>query len=181
MVGVTALATDPDVSDTVTYSLTDDAGGRFTIDTNSGVVTVAISSFDAETEASIDIDVTATSSDLSTSVQTFSIAVTDVNESMVGPVTDSDATADTLAEDATAGNAVGVTGLATDADVGDTVSYSLTAGGDTTRFVIDAGSGIVTVAGGASFDAETEASINIEVTATSFGHVDLAAGSSRSL
>ena len=28
-VGVTALATDADGTDTVTYSLTDDAGGRF--------------------------------------------------------------------------------------------------------------------------------------------------------
>ena len=40
-VGVTALATDADSTDTVTYSLTDDAGGRFTIDANTGVVTVA--------------------------------------------------------------------------------------------------------------------------------------------
>ena len=35
-VGVTAFADDADGSDTVTYSLDDDAGGRFTIDANTG-------------------------------------------------------------------------------------------------------------------------------------------------
>ena len=40
-VGVTAQASDADASDTVTYALSDDAGGRFAIDANSGVITVA--------------------------------------------------------------------------------------------------------------------------------------------
>ena len=40
-VGITALATDPDGTNTVTYSLDDDAGGRFAIDATTGVVTVA--------------------------------------------------------------------------------------------------------------------------------------------
>ena len=40
-VGVTALADDTDATDTVTYSLSDDAGGLFTIDANTGVITVA--------------------------------------------------------------------------------------------------------------------------------------------
>ncbi|MEZ5670013.1 MAG: cadherin repeat domain-containing protein [Alphaproteobacteria bacterium] len=38
-VGITALATDADATDTVSYSLTDDAGGRFAIDAATGVVT----------------------------------------------------------------------------------------------------------------------------------------------
>ncbi|WP_170861467.1 cadherin repeat domain-containing protein, partial [Geitlerinema sp. PCC 9228] len=40
-VGITASSSDPDSSDTVTYSLQNDAGGRFAIDDNSGEVTVA--------------------------------------------------------------------------------------------------------------------------------------------
>ena len=39
-VGVTGLATDADATDSVTYSLSDNAGGRFAIDANTGVVTV---------------------------------------------------------------------------------------------------------------------------------------------
>ncbi len=81
-VGITALATDADATDTVTYSVND---SRFNIDAN-GVVTVAAgASFDAETEGSIDLIVTATSSDTSTSQETFTIAVSDVNDE--APVT----------------------------------------------------------------------------------------------
>ncbi len=50
-------------------------------------------SFDAESEGSIDIIVTATSTDGSTSEETFTIAVSDVNEVAVSAVTDIDATA----------------------------------------------------------------------------------------
>ncbi|MFN3227788.1 MAG: cadherin repeat domain-containing protein, partial [Hyphomicrobiales bacterium] len=41
VVGVTALASDADGSDSVSYSLSNDAGGRFAIDPTTGVVTVA--------------------------------------------------------------------------------------------------------------------------------------------
>ena len=72
--GLRALASDPDSTDTVTYSLSSNPGNLFAIDANTGVVTV-IGSLDAETATSHDIDVTATSTDGSTSVQTFTIAV----------------------------------------------------------------------------------------------------------
>ena len=58
-------------------SLTDDAGGLFAIDANTGVVTVA-GSLDRETAASYDIEVTATSTDGSTSAQTYTIAINDL-------------------------------------------------------------------------------------------------------
>ena len=53
-VGITASASDADATNnTITYALTDDAGGRFTINVNSGVVTVANGSLlDRETAAS---------------------------------------------------------------------------------------------------------------------------------
>ncbi len=105
---------------------------------------------------------TATSTDGSTSEETFTIAVSDVDEYDVTAVTDTDSSANTIAEDASAGTQVGVTALATDADATDTVSYSV----DDTRFTIDE-NGVVRVADGASFDAETEGSIDITVTATS--------------
>ena len=59
-IGITANATDPDPEDIVTYSLDDDAGGRFVIDANTGVVTVA-SGLGAT--GSVDIIVRATSTD----------------------------------------------------------------------------------------------------------------------
>ena len=62
VVGITAVAVDEDGSNnTVTYSLSDDAGGLFTIDANTGVVKVA-GALDAETATSHNITVVATSS-----------------------------------------------------------------------------------------------------------------------
>ena len=69
---MTAFASDPDGSDTVSYSLSNDAGGLFAIDAVSGVVTVA-GSLDREAASSYDIEVTATSSDGSTSSQSYTI------------------------------------------------------------------------------------------------------------
>ena len=79
-VGVTGLATDADVTDTVSYILDDDAGGLFAIDANTGVVTVA-GGLDYETATSHDMTVRATSSDGSFATEIFTISVTDVNES----------------------------------------------------------------------------------------------------
>ncbi|WP_162243979.1 cadherin repeat domain-containing protein [Pseudorhodoferax sp. Leaf265] len=167
VVGVTAQALDPDSTASVTYSLTDNAGGRFAIDANTGVVTVADGSLlDYETAASHQITVLATSSDGSTASANFTIGLADVNEAPVGAVTDGDAAANTVAENAANGTAVGITAQALDPDGTATVSYSLTdsAGG---RFTIDASTGVVTVADGALLNYEAAASHQITVLATS--------------
>ena len=166
-VGVTALATDADATDSVTYSLSDDAGGRFAIDANTGVVTVADSSLlDYETATSHSVTVVATSSDGSTSSESFTIDLTDANESGVGPVSDSNSAVNEISESAANGSAVGVTALASDPDATDSVTYSLSddAGG---RFAIDANSGVVTVADSSLLDYETITSHTVTVVATS--------------
>ena len=56
------MAVDPDGTATVTYSLSDNAGGRFTIDASTGVVTVADGSLlNHEAATSHQITVLATS------------------------------------------------------------------------------------------------------------------------
>ena len=81
-VGLTALAIDQDLPDDVTYSLDDDAGGRFAIGSTSGVVTVT-GGLDFETDMSHDIVVRAISDDGSTTTQLFTIAITDAAEAPV--------------------------------------------------------------------------------------------------
>ena len=92
-VGITALATDAD-GDTVTYSLDDDASGLFTIDANTGEVTVA-GNLDYETATSHTITVRATSTDGSSSTADMTINVADVTDgdtdNAIGAVSDSDA------------------------------------------------------------------------------------------
>ena len=80
-VGITAFADDLDLPDTVTYSLEDDAGGRFQIDQISGVVTVRDGSLlDFDTIPQHDITVRATSTDGSTLTRVFRIDLNDINE-----------------------------------------------------------------------------------------------------
>ncbi len=167
LVGVTALATDPDAGDTVTYSLSDDAGGAFTIDADTGEVSVMDNTIlDFENNPSLDITVLATSSDLSTSTETFSIAILDANEAGVGPISDTNTDADEISENAVNGTFVGITAFADDPDTADQVTYSLSnnAGG---AFAIDATTGEVSVADTTLIDYESEQSLDIEVTAES--------------
>jgi protocadherin Fat 4 len=164
VVGVTAFADDADGTDTVSYSLDDDAGGLFAIDSVTGVVTVN-GAIDRETAASYNITVRATSTDTSSTTQVFTIAIGDVDEFDVGPVSDTNASANTVAENATVGTAVGITAFAEDLDAtNNTITYTLDddAGG---LFAIDGVTGVVTVAG--TLDYETAASHNITVRAAS--------------
>ena len=165
VVGVTARASDADATtNVVSYSLTDDADGKFAIDSATGVVTVA-GAIDREADASLDITVRAISEDGSSADQVFTIAVNDVNEFAVTTPADTDAAANAVDENAAVGTLVGVATQAIDADATThLVSYGLidNAGG---RFAIDATTGIVTVAG--AIDREADASLDITVRATS--------------
>jgi hypothetical protein len=81
-VGITASASDADATNSaITYSLDDSAGGRFAINSFTGVVTVANGSLlDYEAATSHVITVRATSSDSSSSTANFTISVLPVNE-----------------------------------------------------------------------------------------------------
>ncbi len=167
-VGLTVLGVDGDAGTTITkYELTDNAGGRFAINATTGVVTVADGSkLDYEAATSHDITVKVTSSDGSTNTQVFTINLSNVNDNGV-VITDSNAAANTVAENATNGSTVGLTVLGTDGDAGATITkYELTdnAGG---RFAINATTGVVTVADGSKLDYEAATSHNITVKVTS--------------
>ena len=166
-VGVTAFSDDADATDTITYSLDDNDGGRFAIDSGTGIVTVA-GGIDREADgASRSITVRATSTDGSFQTRVFTIAIADVDEFDVGPISDSDATGNAVNENAANGTVVGVTVLASDADAtNNTILYTLddNAGG---RFAIDGSTGVVTVADGSLLDREAAASHNVTVRATS--------------
>ncbi len=162
-VGVTASSTEAN-GPAVTYSLIgDSSGGGFTINSTTGVVTVAdATKIDYETAAGHAYTVTAQASDgVLTSSQTFTIAVTDVAPSTP---TDSNAAANTIAEGAANGSTVGVTASSTDVN-GPAVTWSLT--GDTSGggFTIDASTGVVTVADSTKIDYETAAGHAYTVTA----------------
>ncbi|MDK9702155.1 MAG: retention module-containing protein, partial [Sulfuritalea sp.] len=121
-VGITALGQDADAVTSVTYSLTNDAGGRFAINATTGVVTVA-GALDYESAAGYVITVKATSSDGSSNTADFTIAVTNLDE--VAPTISSGTVATAIAENSGAGQAI-YTAVADDSlDVSAGVSFSL--------------------------------------------------------
>lgn len=78
----TAAASDADAGETFSYSLTNDAGGRFAIDVNTGVITVADGSLlDYETAAAHDVTVRVTDSGGLTYDESYTIGVNDERES----------------------------------------------------------------------------------------------------
>ncbi|HSW25445.1 MAG TPA: cadherin domain-containing protein, partial [Burkholderiaceae bacterium] len=158
-VGVTASSSDIH-GGTVSYSLTDSAGGRFAIDSATGVVTVAnatLMNFESATSHGITVRA---SDGTAFSDQAFAIVVTNVAP---GAPTDSNAAVNSVSEGAGNGTAVGITAASSDVH-GGALSYSLTdsAGG---RFAIDSATGVVTVANATLLNYEAATSHSITVRA----------------
>ncbi len=167
VVGITALASDPDAGDSVSYSVTDPAGepSRFAVDSNGVVTVVEGATFDASGEPTILLTITATSTGGGApSTAVFPITVTAFNDTPVGPVVDLDSAGETVVENAGGDTLVGITPEAIDPDAGDTVSYELS----DDRFEIDT-QGRIVVRDGAVIDFEAGSTIELTVTATSSG------------
>ena len=151
-VGITVRA-----AGATSYTLTDNAGGRFMI-SSTGFVTVADGSLlDYETATSHSITAQASGIIDSRSRQ-FTIYVTDVDEFALGPITDSDPTANTLPEDAAASSRTGITLSAIDEDGSAIVTYMLTDSNDD-LFLADTNTGVVTLQGSLNYERSTRHTI----------------------
>ena len=152
-VGITAQA-----ANATTYTLADDAGGRFAIDPGSGEVTVADGTLlDYEMDTSHTIVIRASNADDSR-VEPFAIMVIDVNEHSVSGIIDSDLAANELPESAPASSYTGITLSAEDADRDDTVAYRLL-DSDGGLFAVDGENGIVTLRGSLDYERSTRHAI----------------------
>ncbi len=159
---------DVDAGTVYSYTLTDDAGGRFAIDPVTGLVTVADSSLlDYETSTSHTVTVRATDEGGLYVERTFTINLTDMNEFAATAPVDVDAVPNLVAENVATGSLVGITASASDADAtNNAITYSLddSAGG---RFAIDPSSGVVTVADGSLLNYEAASTHTISIRSTS--------------
>lgn len=162
-VGIQARAIDPDSGDTVSYELTDDAQGRFVIDSGNGVITLS-GSLDHDLNSSHEVTVRANSSDGSFSTKTFTIQVLDDN-APIGPVTDINSASNSVSETASIGSKVGLTGFAEDPDPSDKVSYTLFDDADG-RFNINSKTGVVTLAKELDYSVATSHDITIKAEST---------------
>jgi VCBS repeat-containing protein len=157
LVNITALSTDPDLGDQVIYSLLDDAGGRFQIDAETGVVTVANGALlDFETVGSHDITVQASDGQAAVT-KIFTIAVGDVNEA---PVIVSNGGGPTVSISVAENTQNVTTVVAEDQDIEPILSYSIVGGADAGLFTINASSGELTFLTAPDFEDPDDADAN---------------------
>ena len=147
-------------SDTITYSLADNAGGVFSIDAVSGAITITQEA-DYEAQSSYNLVITAKDGNDNTSDQAVTIAIANIDE--VAPTITSAGTAANIDENSGA-NQVVYTAEATDlADTSDGVTFSL-GGADASKFTINADSGVVTLKDDPDFEAKSTYSFEVIAT-----------------
>jgi hypothetical protein len=151
-------AVDPNAGDTATFSLLNNAGGRFSI-VNGNLVVAG--SLDFETATSHQVTVRVTDGGGLFRDEVFTIAVTDVNEAPANqPPSDIVLSNTSVAENSANGTIVGALS-AVDPNAGDTATFSLldNAGG---RFSIVNGN--LVVAGSLDFETATSHQVTVRVT-----------------
>ncbi|MBF0272768.1 MAG: tandem-95 repeat protein [Magnetococcales bacterium] len=152
-----ATATDPDVGDTRSWTLSGVDASLFAIDSATGAVTFKQSpDFESPKDAGgnnvYDLSVTVTDAGGLSSTKAVAITVTHVNEA---PSVLSGTTA-TFPEN---GTGTVYQGIATDPDAGDRLNWSLS-GTDAALFVVDASSGMVTFKQSPNFELPQDAGAN---------------------
>ena len=147
----TVVGSDPDVGDTLTYTLTNDAGGRFVIDSATGALSVAAGApIDYEAAVSHAIGVRVSDGAGAFSDFAFTISVSNLND--VAPVFSSAATF-AVSENA---NSIGSV-VATDPEALGIVSYAITGGADAALFAIDAATGALSFIAAPNFELPGDA------------------------
>ncbi len=147
----TAVASDVDAGDTLTYSITaGNTGNAFAINANTGQITVSnAAALDFETTPTFALTVQVEDAGGLTDAASVTINLTNVNES---PTVD-DAIF-SLPENSANGTVIG-TATGSDPDAGDALSYSIAGGNTNNAFAIDANTGQITVNNSAALDLET--------------------------
>ncbi|UPK40778.1 cadherin domain-containing protein (plasmid) [Bradyrhizobium sp. 186] len=159
----TVVASDPDVGATLSYSIVGGAdAAKFTIDSTTGALAFATApNFEAPSDAGgnnvYDVTVQASDGLGGTDSQAIAVTVTNVNEAPVISSNGGGATAAvSVAENGTAVTTV----VASDPDVGATLSYSIVGGADAAKFTIDSTTGALAFATAPNFEAPTDAGGN---------------------
>jgi len=145
------------VAQTATYAITGGAdAAAFTIVGNSLQLSNGFS-LDYETKNTYTIQVTATTSDSSTHIQTLTITVNDINDA---PIIVSNGAGATAAVNAAENQTAVTTVTATDQDPATTLTYSIVGGADAAKFTINASTGVLTFVSAQNFENPTDVGAN---------------------
>ena len=161
----TVTATDPDVGQTLSYSIIGGAdASKFTIGSTTGALSfVTAPNFELPTDAGgnnvYDVIVQVSDGHGGIDTQAIAVTVTDVFENSAPIITSNgggDTAALSIAENATAVTTV----TATDPDAGQTLSYSISGGADASKFTIDSTTGALSFVTAPNFELPTDAGGN---------------------
>ena len=168
----TIVATDPNVGQTLTFTVTGGTGQAAFAVSAGGVITVATSTLlNFETTPSFTLNVTATDTGATPLSDTaiITINLTNVNEAptvnAAGPFS--------IAENLATGTIVGTALTASDVDAGSVFTWAITGGNTGSAFGINASTGQLTVLTSAALNFETTPSFSLTVTATDNGATPL--------
>ncbi len=154
----TVAAADGDAGSILTYTL--EAQNEFSIDADTGVLSVARALLDAETKNNYAVEVTVTDEWDETATATLTINLEDVNE--FSPTLNVSTLTYTIDENSPNGTVID-TFVATDADVDAELTFSVDAN---LPFAIDPVTGELTVSDSSQLDYETTQEFEVEVTVT---------------
>ena len=164
-IGSAVSATDAD-NDTLTYSLGGTDAASFSIVSTSGQLQTS-AALDYEKKTSYSVTVSVSDGNGGTDSITVTISVTDVDETPApannAPAfTEGTSTTRSVAENTTSGTNIGSTVSATDADTGDTLTYSL-GGTDASSFSIVSTSGQLQTSAALDYETKTSYSVTVSV------------------
>ncbi|MDE0638630.1 MAG: cadherin domain-containing protein [Candidatus Poribacteria bacterium] len=187
-IGSPISATDADIGDTLTYSLSGTDAAAFSIDSSTGQLRTA-AALDYETKKVYSLTITATDSSGAKTNIDVTINVTDVNETVTPPsvqqpqsnpqpqpnpqpqsvrqntppvFSDGASTTRSIAENTASGIDIGSPISATDADTGDILTYSLS-GTDAASFSIDSSTGQLKTAVALDFETKRTYTVTVNV------------------
>ncbi len=158
----TVAATDPDAATTLTYSIIGGAdAAKFAINSATGQLTFIVAPDydipgDADADNVYDVRVQASDGSL-TSLQDIAVTITNINEAPTITSLGGGATGSVSAgENGTAVSTV----VATDADAGNTLTYTITGGADSALFSINPTTGVLTFVSARNFEVPTDVGAN---------------------
>ena len=161
-------ASDVDAGQTLTYAITGTSlAGAFAINAATGRITVgnsALLNFEAVSSVTLNVRVTDSGNPALSSAATVTINITNVNDAPT--ITNQTFT---LAENSANGTIFGNV-AASDADIGQALSYSIVSGNTGGAFSINATTGRITVANVAALDFETTPTFALAVSVTDNGN-----------
>jgi hypothetical protein len=162
----TVVASDPDAGDTLNYSITGgNTGNAFSINASTGLLSVSNSA--ALTSSTFSLTVKVTDTGGLTATATVTVHVNPPGSSANNPPVIANQTF--VVDDGSANGTVVGSVVASDPDVGDTLTYSIIGGNTGNAFSINAGTGVLSVSNSAAVKYATNPSFSLNVRVTDNG------------